>query len=43
MNPSTDADRILGQIERGEIDASADAARQIAADQERQYGDAFNR
>lgn len=28
--PSTDAERIIGQIERGEVDASPEAAMQIA-------------
>jgi hypothetical protein len=38
---SPDTERVLGQITRGEIDGSADAARRIAARQEEQYGAAF--
>lgn len=31
ITPTTDAQRVQGQIDRGEVDASADAARAIAA------------
>ena len=37
--PMTDTDRVLGQIERGEVRAGADAARQIAARHQAAYGD----
>ncbi|WP_063764821.1 hypothetical protein [Streptomyces aureus] len=37
---SIDADRVIGQIQRGEVDASADAARRIAARHQAAYGDA---
>lgn len=37
---STDAARVLGQIQRGEIRAGADAAREIAARHQAAYGDA---
>jgi len=40
--PMTDTQRVLGQIERGEVRADADAARQIAARSEEQYGAAFH-
>lgn len=36
----TDADRILGQIKRGEILAGPEAARRIAALHQAAYGDA---
>lgn len=39
MTPTTDADRVLGQIQRGEIAAGPDAARRIAARHQAQYGD----
>ncbi|MYU22905.1 hypothetical protein [Streptomyces sp. SID8352] len=38
--PITDAARILGQIQRGEIRAGADAAREIAARHQAAYGNA---
>lgn len=38
--PMTDTQRVLGQIERGEVRAGADAARQIAAKHQAAYGDA---
>jgi hypothetical protein len=41
INPETDADHVLGQIERGEVRADADAAREIAARHEEQYGDVW--
>ncbi|MFD9763230.1 hypothetical protein ACFWXI_06760 [[Kitasatospora] papulosa] len=37
----TDQQRVLGQIERGEVLAGRDAARQIAARHEAAYGSAF--
>ncbi|MFC8862698.1 hypothetical protein [[Kitasatospora] papulosa] len=37
----TDQQRVLGQIERGEVRAGRDAARQIAARHEAAYGSAF--
>src|SRR5690606_8313872 len=40
IQPSSDAQRVLGQIERGEVRAGADAARQIAARHQAAYGDA---
>lgn len=41
MTPQTDAERILGQIARGEVRANAAAAREIAARHQAAYGDAF--
>lgn len=38
--PSADTERILGQINRGEIRCGADAAREIAAKHQAAYGDA---
>lgn len=38
LKPTTDAQRVLGQIERGEVRAGPDAAREIAARHERAYG-----
>ncbi|MFJ2178943.1 hypothetical protein ACIOHE_39375 [Streptomyces sp. NPDC087851] len=38
---ATDADRILGQIERGEVRAGPDAAREIAARHQEAYGDVW--
>lgn len=38
--PMSDAQRVLGQIERGEVRAGAEAARQIAARHQAAYGDA---
>lgn len=43
MTGMTDADRILGQIERGEVRAGADATREIAARAEAAYGDVWTR
>ncbi|MFC8424002.1 hypothetical protein ACFUN7_24510 [Streptomyces sp. NPDC057236] len=37
--PMTDTERVLGQIERGEVRAGAEAARQIAAKHQAAYGD----
>lgn len=42
MAPTTDAERVLGQIQRGELRCGRDAAREIAAHQEEAYGGAFN-
>lgn len=39
--PMPDHVRVLGQIERGEVRAGADAAREIAARHEAAYGDAW--
>ncbi len=39
--PMTDTQRVLGQIERGEVRADAQAAREIAARDEEKYGSAF--
>jgi hypothetical protein len=36
-----DAERVLGQIERGEVRAGPEAAREIAAKAEAAYGEAF--
>ncbi|MCX3059574.1 hypothetical protein [Streptomyces beihaiensis] len=41
MTPTTDAARIIGQIERGEIRCGPDAAREIAARAEAAYGAAW--
>ncbi|MFJ9037414.1 hypothetical protein ACIRF8_12605 [Streptomyces sp. NPDC102406] len=38
MRQSTDTERVLGQIERGEVRAGRDAAREIAARAEAAYG-----
>jgi hypothetical protein len=38
--PTTDTERVLGQIERGEVRAGAEAAREIAARHQAAYGDA---
>jgi hypothetical protein len=38
--PMSDTERVLGQIERGEVRAGAEAARQIAARHQAAYGDA---
>jgi hypothetical protein len=43
ITPPTDAERVLGQIERGEVRAGPEAAREIARRQERQYGDVWKR
>jgi phage terminase small subunit len=40
IQPMTDSERVLGQIERGEIRAGADAAREVAARHQAAYGDA---
>lgn len=40
MKATTDTERVLGQMERGEIRAGADAAREIAARHQAAYGDA---
>ncbi|QJT04402.1 hypothetical protein G9272_32310 [Streptomyces asoensis] len=40
ITPSADTDRVLGQIDRGEIRCGADAAREIAARHQAAYGDA---
>ncbi|MEU8870513.1 hypothetical protein AB0D24_04970 [Streptomyces javensis] len=43
MTPMTDAERVLGQLKRGEVIAGAEAARQIAARHEAAYGDVWRR
>lgn len=40
--PISDADRVLGQIQRGELRCGRDAARAIAARHQDAYGAAFN-
>lgn len=40
--PMEDNERILGQIERGEVRVGPDAAREIAARHQAEYGDAFD-
>lgn len=42
IRPSLDTERVLGQIQRGELRCGADAARVIAARHEDAYGDAFH-
>ena len=42
VTPSTDAERVLGQIARGELRCGPAAAREIAARHQAQYGAAFN-
>jgi hypothetical protein len=41
LPPTFDADRVIGQIERGEVRVGPDAAREIAARHEAEYGAAF--
>jgi hypothetical protein len=43
VSPSFDTERVLGQIERGEMRCGPDAAREIAARAEAAYGGAFSR
>jgi hypothetical protein len=43
VSPSFDTERVLGQIERGELRCGPDAAREIAARAEAAYGTAFTR
>jgi len=40
VQPPSDAERVIGQIERGEVRAGADAAREIAARHMEAYGTA---
>ena len=40
--PSLDTERVLGQIERGELRCGRNAAREIADRQEDAYGEAFH-
>ncbi|MEV0114634.1 hypothetical protein AB0H77_15480 [Streptomyces sp. NPDC050844] len=40
---SADTERVLGQIERGEVRVGPDAAREIAAKAEAAYGGAWHR
>jgi hypothetical protein len=42
VTPTTDAERVLGQIQCGEIRCGAAVARAIAARHEAAYGGAFN-
>ncbi|HZF92024.1 hypothetical protein [Streptomyces sp.] len=42
VHMSPDTERVLGQIERGEVWVGPDAAREIAARQQEAYGDAFD-
>ncbi|MCG0066260.1 hypothetical protein L0F81_23710 [Streptomyces tricolor] len=42
LMPMRDHERVLGQIERGEVRVGPDTAREIAARQEEAYGDAFD-
>ncbi|MGW0131943.1 hypothetical protein [Streptomyces sp. NPDC003299] len=41
-SPMPDHERVLGQIERGEVRVGADAAREIAARHDEAYGSAFD-
>ncbi|MFH9403315.1 hypothetical protein ACH4JS_26720 [Streptomyces sp. NPDC017638] len=41
LMPMRDHERVLGQIERGEVRVGPDTAREIAARAEVAYGDAF--
>lgn len=43
VTPTTDTERVLGQIQRGEMWCGPDAARAIAARHEKAYGAAFGR
>ncbi|WP_327377950.1 hypothetical protein OG393_30735 [Streptomyces sp. NBC_01216] len=43
LSPALDAERVLGQIERGEVRADPDAAREIAARHEAAYGNVWPR
>ncbi|MFJ2477056.1 hypothetical protein ACIOWI_29475 [Streptomyces sp. NPDC087659] len=40
--PTTDAERVLGQIERGEVRVGPDAAREIAARHQTAYGEVWD-
>lgn len=42
VHPMSEADRVLGQIERGEIRCGPDAAREIAARHQEAYGDVWD-
>jgi hypothetical protein len=42
ITPSPDTERVLGQIERGELRCGPGAAREIANRHEDAYGDAFH-
>jgi hypothetical protein len=42
IRPQTDAERVLGQIERGEVVAGPEGARMIAARHEEAYGDVWS-
>ncbi|MDN3056920.1 hypothetical protein PH213_20665 [Streptomyces sp. SRF1] len=43
MTPMTDAERVLGQIKRGEVIAGPEGARRIAARHEAAYGVVWRR
>lgn len=43
VNPASDATRVLGQIERGEVQAGPEGARKIAACHEEAYGDVWSK
>jgi hypothetical protein len=43
IQPMRDCDRVVGQIERGEVLAGPEGARAIAAKHEAAYGDVWNR
>jgi hypothetical protein len=43
VRPESDAERILGQIERGEVTAGPEGARKIAARHEEAYGDVWKK
>lgn len=40
--PTSDAERVLGQIERGEVRVGPDAAREIAARHQAAYGEVWD-
>lgn len=42
VRPPSDEERVLGQIERGEVRAGPDAAREIAAKAQAAYGDVWD-
>lgn len=42
VRPSPDTERVLTRIQVGDIRCGREAAREIAADAEEAYGDAFN-
>lgn len=42
VRPETDAERVLGQIERGEVVAGPEGARAIARRHQEAYGDVWD-